>query len=79
MSIDSSKRIVRLLGVGLDATDGHIRMTTSDDFDVVMGSEDNHEYMAHLLLKIEEEMKNRGVGLHELQPADLYEMIQRIV
>ena len=53
MSGEKRKKIIRLLGVGFDATDGHIRITNGEKYDVVMGSEQSHEYIRKLIQKIE--------------------------
>ena len=43
MSSRTQKKIVRLLGVGFDADDGHVRITSGDKYDVLMGSDESHD------------------------------------
>ena len=54
MSSGNRKKIVRLLGVGFDAEDGHIRITKGENYDVLMGSDESHEYIEQLIRKIED-------------------------
>ena len=54
-----------MLGVGLDS-DGHRRVTTGPNFALVGGSQDTHEQMTEKAIKINEKLKERGKGLHEV-------------
>ncbi len=76
MSIGSKKKIIRLLGVGFDADDGHIRITKGEKFDILMGSDESHEYLAQLIARIESEIKKRGMNLDEMTPEELSEIIK---
>ena len=59
MSKDSGKparkkrhpKIGGILGVGLDANDGHKRITTGEKFLLLGGSQDTHERMTETMLK----------------------------
>ena len=70
------KKIIRLLGVGFDADDGHVRITTGDKFDVIMGSDESHEYITKLITKIEKELDAQGLNLDELSPEKLGEIVK---
>ena len=72
------KKIIRLLGVGFDADDGHVRLTTGNKFDVIMGSDESHEYIIKLIMKIEEELEAQGLNLDELSPEKLGEIVKGI-
>jgi len=72
------KKIIRLLGVGFDADDGHVRITTGDKFDVIMGSDESHEYITKLITKIEKELDAQGLNLDELSPEKLGEIVKGI-
>jgi hypothetical protein len=76
MSSGTQKKIVRLLGVGFDADDGHVRITTGERYDVLMGSDESHEYMLQLISKIEEEISRRGLDLDGLSPETLGEIVR---
>lgn len=77
MASDDRRKIVRLLGVGFDAADGHIRLTRGKKHDVLMGSEESHEYLTQLLLKIERELAESDLNLDGISPEELTEFIKR--
>ncbi len=78
MTEQKQKKIVRLLGVGFDADDGHVRITNGEKYDVLMGSEQSHEYIQQLIHKIENQLENRGLALDDLTPDQLGEFVQTI-
>ena len=75
MPTENNKKIVRLLGVGFDAEDGHIRITKSENYDVFMGCGESHEYIQQLIKKIEEGMEAKGLRLNDLDPAEFTEFV----
>jgi hypothetical protein len=78
MPTENHKKIVRLLGVGFDAEDGHIRITKGENYDVLMGSDESHEYIQQLIRKIENELRIRRMRLDELTPEEFEELIKSI-
>lgn len=78
MSSGMRKKIVRLLGVGFDEDDGHIRITSGDKFDVLMGSDESHEYITKLIMKIEAELDERGLILDEMSPEKFNEIVKSL-
>jgi len=78
MPQENRKKIVRLLGVGFDAEDGHIRITKGDNYDVFMGSDESHEYLQQLIEKIEDELKARDMKLDDLTAEEFAEFIQSL-
>jgi hypothetical protein len=78
MPDQKEKKIIRLLGVGFDAEDGHIRITQGDKSDVIMGSEESHEYLSGLIRDIEERIEACGLTLEELSPGDLSELVESL-
>ncbi len=78
MSSGTRRKIIRLLGVGFDAEDGHVRITTGDKFDVIMGSDESHDYMANLIRRIEEELEAQGLQLDELSPDKFSEIVNSV-
>jgi len=78
MSAGTRRKIIRLLGVGFDADDGHVRITTGDKFDVIMGSDESHDYIAYLIRKIEEELVAQGLQLDELSPEKFSEIVESV-
>jgi len=78
MPSENRKKIVRLLGVGFDAEDGHVRITTGENYDVLMGSDESHEYIQQFIQKIEDELKARHMTLDELTPEQFSQFIKTI-
>ena len=74
----NQKKIVRLLGVGFDAEDGHVRITKGENYDILMGSDESHEYIRKLICKIEDELRFRDMKLDDLTPEELQEFIKKI-
>lgn len=66
-----------LLGIGLDNTDGHKRITTGEQFAIVGGSEETHGRMTETVIKTFEELKVRGKPLHKVEPKELAEIVHR--
>ena len=66
-----------LLGVGLDNTDGHKRITTGNQFAILGGSEETHERMTETVVKTLEELKQIGKPLEEVETKELSEIIHR--
>lgn len=66
-----------LLGVGLDNTDGHKRLTTGDQFAIVGGSAETHDRMTETVVKTFEELKSRGKPLHKVEPTELAEILHK--
>jgi hypothetical protein len=72
-----SKRVAGLLGLGLDNTDGHKRITTGDQFAIVGGSDETHGRMTETVIKTFEELKTRGKALTQVEPVELAEIMQK--
>lgn len=66
-----------LLGLGFDNDDGHKRITTGDQFAIVGGSEETHGRMTETLVKTFEELKTRRKHLHQVEPKELAEILQK--
>lgn len=70
-------RASALLGLGLDNTDGHKRITTGEEFAIVGGSAETHDRMTETVVKTFEELKHRGKHLSQVERAELAEIIQK--
>lgn len=66
-----------LLGVGLDNTDGHKRITKGEKFVLVGGSEETHGRMTETVVKTFEELKRRDKHLETVSSAELAEIIDK--
>ncbi len=58
-------QIVGFLGIGLDNKDGEQRITRSEHFFLVGGSQETHEHMQNTAIKFSENLKRRGKPLQE--------------
>ena len=74
----NQKKIIRLLGVGFDAEDGHVRVTKAENYDVLMGSDESHDYIQRLIQKIEDELKTRDLKLDDLSPEEFGAFVKSI-
>jgi hypothetical protein len=79
MHLRKKKKIVRLLGVGFDAEDGHVRITKGEQFDVLMGSDESHQYITGLITKIEDELKSRNMSLDDLTPEEFTQFVESVL
>lgn len=72
---DKQDKQAHLLGIGLDNTDGHKRITVAEEFSIVGGSSETHERMTETVVKTFEELKNRGKSLNQVNRDELGEII----
>jgi hypothetical protein len=64
-----------LLGVGLDGTDSHRRITEADDVLLIGGSAETHERMQETVIKVGEVLHRRGKRLCDTTPRELADLI----
>ncbi|MEO6876484.1 MAG: hypothetical protein ABI222_16835 [Opitutaceae bacterium] len=69
--------VAGLLGVGLDHSDGHKRITTGDKFAILGGSEETHGRMTETVVKTFEVLKTRGKQLEQVEPTELADILHR--
>jgi len=72
------KRKKILLGVGLDNKDGHTRVTSGDNFQLVGGSEETHGVMQEKAIKLNEQLKRRGKTLDSVGREEFHEIADKI-
>jgi hypothetical protein len=68
------KQVVGFLGVGFDNQDGHHRLTRTDNFLLVGGSEETHESLQETAIKFNEALDRRGKPLHEATVEEIIEL-----
>ncbi len=68
--------VIGFLGVGLDGKDGHQRLTKSDHFLLVGGSEETHERMQETAIKFDEKLERRGKTLREVTVEEVIELFR---
>jgi hypothetical protein len=59
-------RLAGVVGVGLDATDGHKRVTRTEEMVLIGGSAETHERMQETAIKFSEGLKAKGKSLPEV-------------
>jgi hypothetical protein len=69
--------VVGLLGVGLDNQDGHKRVTKSEEFLLVGGSEDTHERMQDVAIHFSESLKQRGKRLKDTTVDEVIDLLHK--
>jgi hypothetical protein len=74
----SKREVIGLLGIGLDNQDGHKRITQSDEFLLVGGSEDTHERMQDVAMRFSEGLKERGKRLRDASPMEVVELLHKV-
>lgn len=65
-----------MVGLGLDAEDGHTRVTKGDNFHLVGGSEETHERMTETVIKVNEKLADRGKQLEEVSREEFVDIIR---
>ena len=78
MSPEKKKRIVRLVGVGFDAEDGHVRLTRGEHFDVWMGSQESHDYLCAFIERIEAHLREKGISLEDISPEEFSLLLREL-
>lgn len=78
MPRDNQKKIIGLLGIGFDTDDGHIRITKGENHNILMGSDESHDYLQRLIAKIESELKERNLTLDDLSPDEFKHFVESI-
>jgi hypothetical protein len=66
-----------MLGLGLDGTDGHTRITAGKNFKLVGGSKDTHEAMQEIAIKVNEELDRRQKRLEDLRGNEFEEILEK--
>jgi hypothetical protein len=72
-----AKHIVGLVGIGLDNSDGHRRITRSEHFLLMGGSAETHERMQDTAIRFEEELKRRGKRIQETTVEESLELLRK--
>lgn len=67
----------KLLGVGLDNQDGHVRLTRGENFHLVGGSDETHQSMQEQCIKFNEKLQARGKELEELEHKEFLDLAQQ--
>ena len=67
--------VVGFLGIGLDNQDEHQRLTRSEHFVLVGGSQDTHEQMQDTAIRFGESLEKTGKTLQEVPLQQILELL----
>ena len=70
----NERQVLGFLGVGLDNQDGHQRLTRSEHFLLVGGSEATHGSMQEVAIKFTEKLGQRGKRLQDVSVQEVIEL-----
>ena len=70
-------KVSGLLGLGLDNEDGHKRVTKGEEFLLVGGSEETHERMQDVAIRVTESLKDKGKRLQDACAEEVIELLQK--
>ncbi|MGJ8653489.1 MAG: hypothetical protein ACSHX8_09475 [Opitutaceae bacterium] len=65
-----------LIGIGLDNSDGHKRITQAERFAIVGGTEETHGRMTETAMKTFETLDRRGKSLESVEKKELHDIIK---
>jgi hypothetical protein len=70
-------QVVGLVGIGFDNNDDMKRITRSDEFLIVGGSEETHEKMQDVAIRFSESLGDNGKRLEEASIEEVVEYLQK--
>ncbi|MGB0184237.1 MAG: hypothetical protein ACPF9Q_02305 [Opitutales bacterium] len=70
------KSPAHLMGLGLDNTDGHKRITRAERFSIVGGSEETHHRMTETVIKTFETLDRKGKTLETVEKEELIDTLK---
>lgn len=73
---DGEPQVVGFFGLGLDNADGHQRITHSDHFLILGGSEETHEHMQDTAIRFAEALRRRGKALDEATVEEALDLLR---
>ena len=77
LPVKDSKVMAHLLGLGLDGSDGHKRITQAEKFSIMGGSEQTHDKMTETLIKTVEDLSIKGKSLEEASMEEVSDLIRK--
>jgi hypothetical protein len=69
--------VVGFVGIGLDNQDGHRRLTRTEHFILVGGSEQTHGHMQEVSIRFNESLEQRGKRLQDASSQELIELMRK--
>jgi hypothetical protein len=69
------RRVLGFLGVGLDHEDGHKRLTRTENFFLLGGSQETHEGMQEIAIRFNQALGQRGKLLREASVEEVLDLL----
>ena len=69
--------ISHIVALAFDSHDGHSRLTTSDQFFIMGGSEDTHQRMTEVVLRTCESLERQGKSVADATQEEIQALLQR--
>ena len=66
-----------LLGLGLDNTDDHKRITRGEGFSLVGGTHETHERMTETVIKTVEDLQRKGRTIPSADPREIADLLRK--
>jgi len=73
---DKKTGITGIVGLGLDQNDESKRVTKSDHFLLLGGSQETHERMQDIAIRFEERLKDRGKRLQDTSVPEAIDLLR---
>jgi hypothetical protein len=75
----SERRVLGFVGVGLDSQDGHQRVTRSEHFLLMGGSEETHQKMQDTAIRFGESLGRKGKTLGETSVEEAVDLLRESI
>jgi hypothetical protein len=69
--------VLGFIGVGLDNQDNHQRLTRTEHFLLVGGSEETHQHMQEVTIRFNESLDQRGKRLQDTPVAEVVDLMRK--
>ena len=69
--------VLGFVGVGLDSQDGHQRLTQTQHFLLVGGSEETHHQMQEVTIRFNESLDQRGKRLQDTPVQEVVDLMRK--
>ena len=74
--MDRGPTVEGVLGVGLDGSDGHARITRTEEMVLLGGSKETHERMQEVAVRFGEALEKRGKTLSDASVREVIDLLR---
>jgi hypothetical protein len=75
----SEATVAAVVGVGLDAEDGHQRITRTEEMVLLGGSSETHEKMQETAIRFGENLEKKGKSLREASVGEVIDLLREAI